>query len=121
MSIKCKHKKLTAAVTAALAVSGVTLSTVNAQENPFEIHTLSSGYMVAESEAKGQEAPDADVPREGSGKGCNKLGSGQCGEGTCGTNAKDDCEENLTGSKGDNSLGEGKCGEGQCGTDAVKK
>ena len=96
--------------------------TAYAHENPFEFSDLDSGYMIAESSHnEGQKMPDTNVKREGSGKGCNKLADGKCGEGTCGTSSANDCEENLSGSKGNNKLGEGKCGEGACGTQELSK
>ena len=119
--MKFEKKHLAGAVSAVLATAAIgAAGNAIAENNPFQINALPSGYMLAEN-AEGQPAADADVEREGSGIGCDKLGSGQCGEGQCGTDAKKDCEDDLSGSKGDNSLGEGKCGEGQCGTEADKE
>jgi len=87
MSKKNELKPLSIAVGAALAASVFTMGAANAEENPFEISTLSAGYMVAEME-------------EGKcGEGKDKA-EGKCGEGKCGEG------------KGE---GEGKCGEGKCG------
>ena len=63
MSKKTELKPLAAAVGVALAASVFTIPAANAEENPFEITTLSSGYMVAGSE-------------------------GSCGEGKCGEGKK---------------------------------
>ncbi len=107
---------LATAVTAALA-SSISVSVVNAEENPFQMTSLSQGYMYVEND-EGQPSPEI---KESSGSvGNDKLGSGQCGEGQCGTNAKGP-QGKMTGSKGNNKLGDGKCGEGQCGTDELKK
>lgn len=119
MTKKSSQRPLVAAVSAALATSLFAINTANAEENPFQLNQLSSGYMVAESKVEGQMPPDDGVKREGS-VGDDKLGSGQCGEGKCGTNAKSG-EGELTGSAGDNKLGSGQCGEGKCGTDALKE
>ena len=94
---KNELKPLVAAVGAALAASAFTMSAANAQENPFEITTLSSGYMVADSEGEGEAKDSA----EGS------CGEGKCGEGKCGEGEAKD--------KAEGSCGEGKCGEGKCG------
>jgi uncharacterized low-complexity protein len=83
MSKNKELKPLAVAVGAALAASAFTMSAANAEENPFEINTLSSGYMVADSHGEG------------------KCGEGKCGEG------KDKAE----GSCGEGKCGEGKCGE----------
>ena len=53
MSKKSELKPLAAAVGAALAVSAFAIPAANAEANPFEITTLSSGYMVAEADAEG--------------------------------------------------------------------
>ncbi|QMU62437.1 MAG: hypothetical protein GKR92_12305 [Gammaproteobacteria bacterium] len=89
---------LSIAVGAALAASVFTMGAANAEENPFEINTLSAGYMVAEME-------------EG------KCGEGKCGEGKCGegkdkAEAEGKCGE---GKCGEGKDAEGKCGEGKCG------
>ena len=83
MSKKTELKPLSAAVGAALAASAFAIPAANAESNPFEITTLSSGYMVADSKAEGS------------------CGEGKCGEGKCGE-GKD---------KAEGSCGEGKCGE----------
>lgn len=114
---KDESKKLAALLSATL-VSAVSAQVVSADENPFQLSPMSSGYMVA-SDEEGQKSADESVKREGS-VGDDKLGSGQCGEGKCGTNAKSG-EGELTGSKGNNKLGSGQCGEGTCGTDQLKK
>ena len=62
MSKKFELKPVAAAVGAALATSVLTMPTANADENPFGMTELSSGYMVAYGE-------------EG------KCGEGKCGEG----------------------------------------
>lgn len=66
MSKKNELKPLAIMVGAALATSAFTMTAANAEENPFEITTLSSGYMVADNHEEG------------------KCGEGKCGEGKCG-------------------------------------
>ena len=85
MSNNKELKPLSIAVGAALAASTFTMTAANAEENPFEINSLTSGYMVA------------DAHKEG---GC---GEGKCGEGKCGEGK----------GKAEGSCGEGKCGEGK--------
>ena len=94
MSKKTELKPLAAAVGVALAASVFTIPAANAEENPFEITTLSSGYMVAGSEGSCGEGK--------CGEGKDKA-EGSCGEGKCGE-GKD---------KAEGSCGEGKCGEGK--------
>jgi uncharacterized low-complexity protein len=83
MSKKFELKPISAVVGAALTASVIALPTANADENPFAMTELSSGYVVA-GDAEGS------------------CGEGKCGEGKCG-------EE---GSCGEGKCGEGKCGEG---------
>ena len=86
MSKKFELKPISAALGAALTASVIALPTANADENPFAMTELSSGYVVA-GDAEGS------------------CGEGKCGEGKC-------VEE---GSCGEGKCGEGKCGEGKCG------
>ncbi len=105
MSKKTELKPLAAAVGAALAASAFAIPAANAEQNPFEITTLSSGYMVADShegkcgEGKCGEGKDAE----------GKCGEGKDAEGTCGEGK---CGE---GKDAEGTCGEGKCGEGKCG------
>ena len=71
MSKKNELKPLAIMVGAALATSAFTMTAANAEENPFEITTLSSGYMIADSHEEGK-------------CGEGKCGEGKCGEGKCG-------------------------------------
>lgn len=91
-----KKTPLALAVGAALSVS-LTANVANAEQNPFSMSDLSSGYMVASSH-------DAGEGKCGEGKcgGDKKAEEGKCGEGKCG---------------GDKKAEEGKCGEGKCGGD----
>lgn len=61
MSKKSELKPLAAALGAVLATSAFTIPTASAEENPFTITELSSGYMVADNHKEGK-----------------------CGEGKCG-------------------------------------
>jgi uncharacterized low-complexity protein len=93
---KKKISPLSTALGASFTISLTVSPIVNAADNPFEVTSLSSGYMVADS-------------HEG------KCGEGKCGEGKCGD--KKDSE----GKCGDKKDSEGKCGdkkdsEGKCGS-----
>ena len=54
MSKKTELKPLAAAVGAALATGAFAIPAASAQENPFEITTFSSGYMIAGSHGEGK-------------------------------------------------------------------
>ena len=97
MSKKFELKPISAAVGAALTASVIALPTANADENPFAMTELSSGYVVA-----GDAEGSCGEGKCGEGK-CGEEGS--CGEGKCGEGEKDK----------EGSCGEGKCGEGKCG------
>lgn len=87
--------KLTSAT---LAASLATYSLAHATENPFQIHALGRGYMVAEAPAAtstGDDANSAGKREEG------KYGEGEDGDGKKATAPAKDKE--------------GKCGEGKCG------
>ena len=102
MSKKFELKPVAAALGAALAASVVSLpAAANADQNPFGMTDLSSGYMVAGGHGEG---------KCGEGKcGEGKCGEGKCGEGKCGEGKK------AEGKCGEGKCGEGKCGEGKCG------
>ena len=111
MSKKTELKPLAAAVGAALAASAFTIPAANAESNPFEITTLSSGYMVADSHKEGK----CGEGKCGEGKcGEGKAEEGKCGEGKCGEGKAEEgkCGE---GKCGEGKDAEGKCGEGKCG------
>ena len=88
---KKKISPLSTALGASFTISLTVIPVVHATDNPFEVTSLGSGYMVADS-------------HEG------KCGEGKCGEGKCGD--KKDSE----GKCGDKKDSEGKCGEGKCGS-----
>ncbi len=96
-------KKSSANKSIALAVGGAFLLSVGtasfaAGENPFAIKSLSSGYQVAEADAK-------------------KMKDGKCGTGKCGANKK----------KATEKAADGKCSaemkgkEGSCSADKAKE
>ncbi len=103
------------AVGAALASTFAIGSVANGEtvDNPFEMSTLTAGYMLGEGEGSC-----------GGDKG-DKEGEGSCGEGSCGGDKGDkEGEGSCGGDKGDKE-GEGSCGgdkgdkegEGSCGGD----
>ena len=108
MSKKTELKPLAAAVGVALAASVFTIPAANAEENPFEITTLSSGYMVAGSEGSCGEGKCG----EGKDKAEGSCGEGKCGEGK--DKAEGSCGEGKCGEGKDKA--EGSCGEGKCGS-----
>jgi len=109
MADKKVIKPVALAVGAALAGSFAISGAVNAADtgaaNPFQMTSLSVGYMLGEGEGK---------------CGADKEGEGKCGEGSCGADKKGEgkCGEGKCGDKeGEGKCGEGKCGEGKCGSD----
>ena len=128
MSEKKVVKPLALAVGVALAGTFAISGTVNADsiDSPFEISTLSVGYMLGEGEGSC-----------GGDKGEEKEGEGSCGEGSCGGDKEGDADDKEgegscggdakegEGSCGDAKEGEGSCGdakegEGSCGDDKEK-
>ena len=118
MSEKKVVKPLALAVGAALAGTFAISGTVNADsiDSPFEISTLSVGYMLGEGEGSC-----------GGDKGEEKEGEGSCGEGSCGGDKEGDADdkEGEGSCGGDAKEGEGSCGdakegEGSCGDDKEK-
>ena len=95
MADKKVIKPVALAVGAALAGSFAISGAVNAADtgaaNPFQITSLSVGYMLGEGEGK---------------CGGDKEGEGKCGEGSCGGDKE-----------GEGSCGGHKDGEGSCGGD----
>ena len=106
MMKKATMKPLAAAFGAVLATSLVSLPAANADDNPFGMTKLSSGYMVAGSH-EGKCGEGKCGGKEG------KSAEGKCGEGKCGgkegKSAEGKCGEGKAKGK------EGKCGEGKCG------
>ena len=98
MSKKFELKPISAAVGAALTASVLALPTANADENPFAMTELSSGYVVAGDAEGSCGEGKCGEGKCGEGDSEGKCGEGKCGEGKCG--------------EGDS---EGKCGEGKCG------
>ena len=91
---KSKISPLTTALGASFTISLALSPIAHATDNPFEVTSLSSGYMVA----------DGHEGKCGEGKcGEGKCGEGKCGEGKCGDKKSSD-------SKKDKKEGEGKCG-----------
>ena len=86
MTNKKKISPLSTALGASFTISLTISPVAHATDNPFEVTSLGSGYMVADGhEGKCGSKKDAE----------GKCGEGKCGEGKC---------------------GEGKCGEGKCGS-----
>ncbi len=124
MSEKKVLKPVALAVGAALAGSFAVSGTVNAEviDNPFEMSTLSVGYMLGEGEGscggdKKEGEGSCGDKKEGEGScGDKKEGEGSCGdkkegEGSCG----DKKEGEGSCGEGEDKDAEGSCGEGSCG------
>ncbi|MEO1244819.1 MAG: hypothetical protein AAFX56_03960 [Pseudomonadota bacterium] len=125
MSDKKVIKPVALAVGAALAstfaLTGV--ATADSIDNPFEMSSLKSGYMLGvgegscggEKEGKGGEGSCGEGSCGGEKE--DKGGEGSCGEGSCGENkdkgGEGSCGEGSCGGEKEDS--EGKCGEGSCG------
>ena len=126
MSEKKVIKPIALAVGAALAGTFAISGTVNAKaiDSPFEMSSLTVGYMLGEGEGscggdKDAEGSCGEKDGEGScgekdgegscgekdGEAEDKEGEGSCGEGSCGGDKADDGEKDA----------EGSCGEGSCG------
>jgi len=94
MSNKLVKSPLSIAVSAALSVSVACIPSVNADQNPFAMKELNSGYMQFAEGKCGEGKCGESKAKEG------KCGEGKCGEGKC----------------GESKAKEGKCGEGKCGS-----
>ena len=106
MAQKSKLSPIASALGITLAAT-MAATPVQADQNPFGVSEISSGYMVAGKEGKC-----------GEGKCGGKKGKkeGKCGEGKCGGKKgkkEGKCGEGKCGGK--KSKKEGKCGEGKCG------
>ncbi len=125
-------KPLAVAIGSAFAVSLAASPIVNAEQNPFSMNELFSGYQVADMEGncggnknkeancggkKGKESncgSKMNKAEEGEGNcGAQKKArkEGQCGEAKCGGNMK-----NADKSKEGNCGGSNKSKEGKCGS-----
>ena len=121
-------KPLAAAIGSAFAATLVASPIVNAEQNPFSMNELSSGYQVADMEGKcggkkeregncgGKKEKEGNCGgkkmEEGEGKcGAKKkaVKEGQCGEAKCGGNMKSDKAE-KEGNCGGKKSKEGNCG-----------
>jgi uncharacterized low-complexity protein len=108
---KMTLKPIAAAIGVAFVSSIAFSSTAIADENPFAMTDLETGYMLADRHGDGEEG------KCGEGKcGEDKGEDGKCGEGKCG---EDKGEEGKCGEdKGEEgSCGEDKGEEGSCGGD----
>ena len=108
-------KPVAAAVGVAFVSSIAVSATAVADDNPFAMADLDSGYMLASShegeEGKCGEGKCGEKGKEGAcgEKGHEGAGGEKGHEGACGEKGK----EGACGEKGE----EGKCGEGKCGGD----
>ncbi len=75
MRNKFTMKPLAAAIGSVVVASLASIATASADQNPFGMTQLSSGYMVADAHGEG---------KCGEGKCGGKKPEGKCGEGKCG-------------------------------------
>jgi uncharacterized low-complexity protein len=96
--MKSKLNPIASALGITLAATIAASPIAQAEQNPFGVSEMSSGYMLAVEEGKCAEG---------------KCGEGKCGEGM----GKDKDKEATAGDAKDKEgkCGEGKCGEGKCG------
>jgi uncharacterized low-complexity protein len=94
LTMASRKTALTLALGTAVAASFAVAPLASADENPFELQSLKSGYQVADNKDK-----------EG------KCGEGKCGEGKCGGDKK----------KKEGACGGDKAKEGACGGDKKKE
>ena len=97
-----------AALASSFAIGGV--ANADSIDNPFEMSTLTAGYMLGE----GEGSCGGDAKKEGEGS-CGGDGEEKEGEGSCGGDGEHEEGE------GEDKDGEGSCGEGSCGGDAEEK
>lgn len=103
--MKTSNKTLALAVSGAFALS-VGSASIGAAENPFAIKSLSSGYQVAEADAK--------------------MKDGKCGAGKCGAEIKKDGAKSVEGKCSAEKMKEGACSaekmkEGACSAEKMKE
>jgi uncharacterized low-complexity protein len=102
---KHKHTAVALSVCTTLAAAmGTAQAGLSADQSPFAMQDLGTGYMVADSHEATSGAKHETEGKCGEGKcGGEKKSKkeGKCGEGKCGGEKK--------------SEKEGKCGEGKCG------
>jgi uncharacterized low-complexity protein len=105
--MKSSNKVVALAVSSAFALS-ISATTINAEENPFAIKSLSSGYQVADhhEKAKDGKCGEGKCGAEMKKEGAKEMKDGKCGEGKCGAEMK---------KEGVKEMKDGKCGEGKCG------
>ena len=98
--MKSKLNPIASALGITLAATIAASPIALADQNPFGVSEMSSGYMLAAHE----DGHDGKAEEGKCGEG--KCGEGKCGEGKCGADKKDDAKAGHA---------EGKCGEGKCG------
>ncbi|MDH5711024.1 MAG: hypothetical protein OEZ15_05110 [Gammaproteobacteria bacterium] len=98
-------KSVSIAMGATFAASMAASPIANADENPFGMQNLESGYMQL-AEGKCGANKKEEEGKCGEGKKEVKEKEGKCGEGKCGEGQKE--------KEGAKPM-EGKCGEGKCG------
>ena len=112
-------KKIIKPVSAAIGtvlLTTLSATTYAAEGNPFEMKTLSSGYMQLASADDAKKGEQDSQPSTDQKKADHE---GKCGEGKCG--AKGDMKKNMEGQCGGKKAEqEGKCGEGKCGSSNKK-
>ncbi|MBA3581679.1 MAG: hypothetical protein H0W44_04415 [Gammaproteobacteria bacterium] len=122
------HKNKLSPIASALGVTllaSLAAAPVSAEQNPFGMTEMSSGYMVAGAEGKCGEGKCGAKKKDDAKHAEGKCGEGKCGEGKCGADKKagSDTKQGVAGKGGAEAKTavEGKCGEGKCGADMKKE
>jgi uncharacterized low-complexity protein len=134
MNKKSELNPLAAALGTILATSAFIIPTVSADENPFQITELTSGYMMAEKEGKCGEGKCGGMKSKCGMKMMKKMDSDQDGAiskeefmqhhekkfsnkdlNSDGKLTRDEIKMMKEGKGGGMKMKEGKCGEGKCG------
>ena len=97
-------KTVIASALGAVVIGSLASVNVQANTNPFSVHSLESGYMLSAAEGKCGEGKCGGDKAE---KASKSMKEGKCGEGKCGGDKAE---------KAAKTIKEGKCGEGKCGS-----
>ena len=113
------------ATSAIIATSTLATQLVSADENPFEMTNLSSGYMVADNHGKycKKKMKRMDTNEDGSVSKDEFMNymekkfarKDENGDGVLSADEMKRMKKHREGKCGEGKCGEGKCGEGKCG------
>lgn len=105
-----RKKTLAAVLGGSFAVSLAMAPVVHADQNPFSMQALSSGYMVAEADTKAAEMPaEEQAVEEG------KMKDGKCATGKCSSSMKKKSKAKAK------AEADAKAKEGNCSAEKAKE